>query len=104
MQESSKKLVPLGNRVLVRRLSAEEKTPGGLYVPENAKEKPSRAEIIAVGRGEMSGDQPGVHLPIDDSLTVGRVVVLGKYSGTEIKMGGEEYVIVNAGEILAVEV
>jgi chaperonin GroES len=104
MQNAEKKLIPMGNRVLVRRLSAEEKTPGGLFVPENAKEKPSRAEIIAVGKGEMSDSQPGVHLPVDSALVVGAIIVLGKYSGTEIKINGEEYIIVSASEILAVEV
>ena len=89
---------PLYDRVLVKRLTAEERTSGGLYLPETAKEKPQQAEVIAVGNGRISKNN-AVH-----PLTVkkGDTVLFGKYSGDEIKVDGEEHIILREEDILAV--
>jgi chaperonin GroES len=89
---------PLYDRVLVKRLSAEERTSGGLYLPETAKEKPQQAEVVAVGTGRLAKNN-AVH-----PLTVkkGDTVLFGKYSGDEIKIEGEEHIILREEDILAV--
>jgi len=89
---------PLRDRVLVKRLEAQEQRIGGIIVPDTAKEKPQQAEVIAVGNGRMNDD--GKAIPLD--VKVGDHVLIGKYSGTEIKLDGEEYVIVREDEILGV--
>jgi chaperonin GroES len=88
---------PLRDRVLVKRIEAQEQRIGGIIVPDTAKEKPQQAEVIAVGNGRMNDD--GKAIP---DVKVGDHVLIGKYSGTEIKLDGEEYLIVREDEILGV--
>jgi chaperonin GroES len=89
---------PLRDRVLVKRIEAQEQRIGGIIVPDTAKEKPQQAEVIAVGNGRMNDD--GKAIPLD--VKVGEHVLIGKYSGTEIKLDGEEYLVVREDEILGV--
>ncbi len=90
-------LEPLDDRVVVQRLEAEEKTTGGIVLPETAKEKPQKAKVIAVGPGRTldSGERAPVEVKAGDTILV------GKYSGTEVKVEGEEYVIMRESDILA---
>ncbi len=83
---------PLGSRVLIKKLEAEEKTQGGIILSSSAKERPQTAEVVAVGPGTK--DEPM-------ELKVGDKVVFAKYGGTDIKYGGEEYTIMNQSDILA---
>jgi len=92
------KFRPLHDRVVVKRIDAEEKTKGGIIIPDSAKEKPSQGEITAVGPGGR--DESGKLIPID--LKVGDRVLFGKWSGTEIKLDGEEHVLLREDDILAV--
>ena len=92
------KIRPLHDRVIVKRLDHEERTEGGLYIPDTAKEKPQEAEVAAVGPGKL--DDSGNRQPMD--VKAGDRVLIGKYSGSEIKIDGEEYVILREDEILAV--
>ena len=87
---------PLGDRVLVRRVEEEEKTKGGIIIPDTAKEKPQEGEVIAVGAGKR---EKGERVPLD--VNVGDRVLFGKYSGSEIKIDGEELLILREEEILA---
>lgn len=89
---------PLYDRVLVKRLSAEEKTVGGLYLPESAKEKPQQAEVVAVGNGRLNKNN--VLLPL--TVKKGDIILFGKYAGDEIKLEGEEHIILREEDILAV--
>jgi chaperonin GroES len=89
---------PLHDRVVIKRLAEEEKTAGGIFIPDNAKEKPVEAKIVAVGSGKLLED--GTVQKLD--VKVGDKVLLGKYAGTEIKLDGEEHVVLRADEILAV--
>jgi chaperonin GroES len=89
---------PFRDRVLVKRIEAQEQRIGGIIVPDTAKEKPQQAEVIAVGNGRRNDD--GKAVPLD--VKVGDHVLIGKYSGTEIKLDGEEYLIVREDEILGV--
>jgi chaperonin GroES len=89
---------PLHDRVLVRRIDADEKTAGGIIIPDTAKEKPSQGEVIAVGPG--SRDESGKLIPID--LKAGDRVLFGKWSGTEVKIDGEELLIMKESDILGV--
>ena len=89
---------PLHDRVMVRRLEEQETMPGGLYIPDTAKEKPQRAEVKAVGNGKLL--ENGERVPVD--VKEGDQVLFGKYSGSEIKIEGEEYLILREDEILAV--
>jgi chaperonin GroES len=89
---------PLHDRVLVKRLEAQEQRIGGIIVPDTAKEKPQQARVIAVGRGRVNDD--GKTIPLE--VKAGDHVLVGKYSGTEIKLDGEEYVILREDEILGV--
>ena len=91
-------LKPLNDRVLVKRLESEEKTAGGLYIPDTAKEKPSRGEVVAVGPGKRAED--GKLVPM--SVKAGDRVLIGKYSGTEVKIDNVGHVIVREEEILAI--
>jgi len=91
-------LRPLQDRILVKRVEEETKTAGGLFIPETAKEKPQRGEIVAAGNGKKTED--GKVLPLD--VKVGDKVLFGKYSGTEIKVDGEEYLIMREEDILAI--
>jgi len=84
---------PLGDRVVIKKFEAEEKTKSGIVLPGQAQEKPQMAEVVAVGPGTKD---------VDMELKVGDKVIFSKYSGTEIKMDGEEYTIMNQSDILAV--
>lgn len=90
---------PLHDRVLVRRLEEQRQSPGGIIIPDNAAEKPTQGEIIAVGTGKNT--DKGV-LPL--SVKVGDTVLFGKYSGTEIKLNGQDFVIMREDDIMAVVV
>ena len=92
------KFRPLHDRVVVRRIDAEAKTAGGIIIPDTVQEKPSQGEIIAVGPGAR--DEAGKLTPID--LRVGDRVLFGKWSGTEIKIEGVEYLIMKESDILGV--
>ncbi|MCA9687038.1 MAG: co-chaperone GroES, partial [Myxococcales bacterium] len=88
---------PLNDRVLVKRLEEETKTAGGLYIPDSAKEKPTRGKVVAVGSGRANDE--GVRKPLD--VKAGDQVLFGKYAGTEIKVDGEELIIMREEDILA---
>jgi chaperonin GroES len=92
------KFRPLHDRVVVKRIDAEEKTKGGIIIPDSAKEKPSQGEITAVGPGGR--DENGKLIPID--LKVGDRVLFGKWSGTEVKLDGEELLIMKESDIMGV--
>ena len=89
---------PLHDRVIVRRLDAEEKTAGGIIIPDTAKEKPQEGEIIAVGPGARN--EKGELVPLD--VKAGDRVLFGKWSGTEVKIDGEELLIMKESDILGV--
>ena len=89
---------PLHDRVVVRRIEAEEKSAGGIIIPDTAKEKPSQGEVIAVGPGGR--DDSGKLVPID--LRVGDRVLFGKWAGTEVKIDGEELIIMKESDIMGV--
>ncbi|MEO0385927.1 MAG: co-chaperone GroES [Pseudomonadota bacterium] len=89
---------PLHDRVLVRRLEGEEKTAGGLIIPDTAKEKPAEGEIIAVGAGAR--DEDGDRISMD--VKVGDRILFGKWSGTEIKIDGEDLLIMKESDILGI--
>jgi chaperonin GroES len=92
------KFRPLHDRVVVKRIDAEEKTKGGIIIPDTAKEKPSQGEVTAVGPGGR--DEAGKLIPID--LKVGDRVLFGKWSGTEVKLDGEELLIMKESDIMGV--
>jgi len=92
------KLKPLNDRVVVKRLEEEQRTAGGIIIPDTAKEKPIQGEIMAVGNGKVMED--GSRRPLD--LNAGDRVLFGKYAGTEIKVEGEELLIMREDDILAV--
>ena len=92
------KIRPLGDRVLIKRVAEEEKTKGGIIIPDTAKEKPQEGKVIAVGKGKRNED--GKVTPLD--VKEGDTVLFGKYSGQEIKLEGEEYLIMREEEILGV--
>jgi chaperonin GroES len=89
---------PLHDRVVVRRLESEEKTKGGIIIPDTAKEKPQQGEIIAVGPGGR--DEAGKLIPLD--VKAGDKVLFGKWSGTEVKLDGEELLIMKESDIMGV--
>ena len=89
---------PLHDRVIVKRLEEEEKTKGGLIIPDTAKEKPQQATILAVGTGRVSDD--GKVQPLD--VKAGDKVVFGKYAGTEVKIDGEELLIIREDDVLGI--
>ncbi|MFG3596093.1 co-chaperone GroES [Bradyrhizobium sp. RDI18] len=92
------KFRPLHDRVVVRRIEAEEKTAGGIIIPDTAKEKPQQGEVVAVGPGGR--DEAGKLVPID--LQVGDRVLFGKWSGTEVKIDDTEYLIMKENDIMGV--
>jgi chaperonin GroES len=92
------KIRPLQDRVLIKRIDEQEQVRGGIIIPDTAKEKPQEAEVVAVGPGKVNDD--GTRLPMD--VKAGDKVLVGKYSGSDIKIDGEDYVIVREDEILAV--
>ena len=89
---------PLGDRVVVKPLEASEQMRGGLYIPDTAKEKPSQGEVVAVGPGKVSDE--GARIEMD--VKVGDRVLYGKYSGTDVTLDGQEYLIVRESDILAI--
>jgi chaperonin GroES len=89
---------PLHDRILVRRMAEEEKTAGGLFIPDTAKEKPQRGEIIATGKGRVTED--GKTLPLE--VRAGDKVLFGKYAGTELKLNGEELIMMREEDILGI--
>lgn len=92
-------LQPLEDRIVVRPSESEETTASGLVIPDTAKEKPQQGEVLAVGPGKRS-DQTGDLIPVD--VNVGDTVVYSKYGGTEIASGGEDLLILNARDVLAI--
>jgi len=89
---------PLHDRVVVRRIEADEKTKGGIIIPDTAKEKPQEGEIVAVGPGGR--DETGKLIPLD--VKAGNRVLFGKWSGTEVKLNGEELLIMKESDIMGV--
>ena len=89
---------PLHDRVLVRRIEAEEKTAGGIIIPDTAKEKPQEGEVVAVGEGAR--DEDGDRIPLD--VKAGDRILFGKWSGTEVKVDGEELLIMKESDILGI--
>jgi len=92
------KFRPLHDRVVVKRIEAEEKTAAGIIIPDTAKEKPSQGEVIAVGPGGR--DESGKLVPID--LKVGDAILFGKWSGTEVKIDGEDLLIMKESDVMGV--
>jgi chaperonin GroES len=90
---------PLEDRIVVKTLEAEQTTASGLVIPDTAKEKPQEGEVLAVGPGRFNEDGDD-RIPLD--IAVGDIVIYSKYGGTEVKYGGEEYLILSARDILAV--
>ncbi|MBN9378917.1 MAG: co-chaperone GroES [Chlamydiales bacterium 38-26] len=97
-QNLNVKFKPLGNRVLVRRLEQEEKLKGGILLPETAKKKQEQAEVVATGTGKK--DKSGNLIPIP--VNIGDIILMEKYSGQDIKLEDEEYVILKADDIIAI--
>lgn len=97
MEELTMKLVPLGDRVVLKQLVAEETTKSGIVIPGQAKEKPQQAEVVAVGPG---GVVDGKEIKME--VKVGDKVIYSKYSGTEVKIEEDEYIIVKQNDILAI--
>jgi len=97
-EESTMKVKPLNDRVLVKRVEPEEKVKGGIIIPDTAKEKPLEGKVVAIGAGRLDDD--GKRIPLE--VKVGDRVLIGKYAGTEIKIDEIEHVIVREDEILGV--
>ena len=89
---------PLHDRIVVKRIEASDSTAGGLFIPDSAKEKPQEGKVVAVSRGKRLED--GSLMPLD--VAVGDHILYGKYTGSEIKLAGEEYLIVREDEVLGV--
>ena len=94
----SDKIKPLGDRVLIKALEREEKTKSGIVLPDTAKEKPQEGRVIAVGSGKMLDN--GTKVPLE--VLAGQKVIFSKYAGTEVKLDGEELMILNERDILAI--
>ena len=92
------KIRPLQDRVIVKRIEEEEKTKGGIIIPDTAKEKPEEGKVVAVGKGKVGED--GKVRPLD--VKAGDRILFGKYSGSEIKMDGEEHLILREDDILGI--
>jgi chaperonin GroES len=92
------KIRPLYDRLVVKRIEAQEEMQGGLYIPDTAKEKPQEGEVIAVGKGKRLED--GKVIPLD--VQVGDRILFGKYSGSDIKLDGDEYLIMREDEVLGI--
>src|SRR6202521_4213220 len=89
---------PLHDRILIQRLDEGEQKVGGIIIPDPAKEKPQQGKVIAAGNGKTNDD--GKRIPLD--VTAGDTILFGKYSGTEIKLDGEDYLILREDEVLAI--
>ena len=92
------KIKPLHDRVVIRRIDEEERTPGGVIIPDTAKEKPMQGEVLAVGPGAR--DEDGKRIAMD--VKVGDTVLFGKWSGTEVKLDGEEVVIMKESDVMGI--
>lgn len=92
------KIIPLGDRVLVQRLEAEEKSKGGIFIPDTAKEKPKEGKIISVGKGKVT--EEGKTVPL--TVKAGDRIVFSSYAGTEVKIDGEEYLIMREEDIIGI--
>ena len=92
------KLRPLQDRILVKRVEEEEKTKGGIIIPDTAKEKPAEGKVVAVGNGKVADD--GKRIPLE--IKKGDRILFGKYSGTEVKIDGEEHLVMREDDVLAV--
>ena len=92
------KIRPLHDRVVVKRIEEERKTPGGIVIPDNAAEKPDQGEVLAVGNGKILED--GKLRPLD--VKVGDRILFGKYSGSTVKMEGEEYLVMREDDIMGI--
>ena len=92
------KIRPLQDRVIVKRLPEEEKTKGGIFIPDSAKEKPQEGKVVAVGKGKVNED--GKLIPLD--VKAGDRILFSKYSGTEVKIDGEEHLIMREDDILGI--
>ena len=92
------KLKPLNDRVLVKRLESEEKTAGGLYIPDTAKEKPSKGQVVAAGHGKAGENGERVAL----AVKAGDMVLFNKYAGTEVKLDGVDHLVMREEDILAI--
>jgi chaperonin GroES len=92
------KLRPLQDRILVKRVAEEEKTKGGIIIPDTAKEKPAEGKVIAVGNGKLGDD--GKRIPLE--IKKGNRILFGKYSGTEVKIDGEEQLIMREDDVLGI--
>ena len=92
------KLTPLQDRILVQRVEEEEKTKGGIIIPDTAKEKPAEGKVVSVGNGKVGDDGKRIPLEVkkDDRI------LFGKYSGTEVKIEGEEYLIMREDDVLGI--
>lgn len=90
-------LKPLEDRIVVKALEAEEKTKGGIIIPDNAKEKPQKGEVVAVGPGKVSEQGKRIEMV----LKTGDHILFGRYSGTEVKVNGQEYLIMRESDVLA---
>ena len=95
---SDVKVRPLHDRILVRRVQEDEKTTGGIIIPESAKEKPQRGEVVATGKGRVTED--GKTLPLE--VRAGDTILFGKYSGTELKLNGQDYLMMKEEDVLGV--
>ena len=95
---AAEKIQPLADRVVVKALEEAEQMRGGLYIPDTAKEKPQEGEIVAVGPGKLNDD--GARIPME--VAPGDRVLYGKYSGTEVKVDGDDYLILRESDILAI--
>ncbi|HKF29596.1 MAG TPA: co-chaperone GroES [Candidatus Binataceae bacterium] len=93
------KIRPLGDRILVRRIKEEEKTKGGIIIPDTAKEKPQEGKVVAVGKGKTN-EKDGKLIPLE--VKAGDKILFGKYSGSEIKLEGEEHLILREDDILGI--
>ena len=98
MPTKTLKVKPLGDRVIIKPMPQEEKTKGGVILPDTAKEKPQQGEVVAVGKGRITDDGKKIEMEVK----AGDKVLYGKYSGTEIKIEGDEYLIVKESEILGI--
>ena len=96
--ETKIKLTPLGDRILVKPMAQEDKTKGGIILPDSAKEKPQKGEVIAVGKGKVTDDGKVIAM----ELKPGDTILYGKYSGTEIKYEGDEFLFMKQGDVLAI--
>jgi chaperonin GroES len=92
------KIRPLQDRILVKRVESEEKTKGGIIIPDSAKEKPQEGKVVAVGKGKLDDD--GKHMPLD--VKKGDKILFSKYAGTEVTIEGDEHLIIREDDVLGV--